>query len=282
VLWPDTFNNHFLPATLKAAVHVLEAAGYWVIVPNAQLCCGRPLYDYGMLDLARAQLEQVLDALRPAIREGVPVVGLEPSCLSVFRDEMANLMPEDADARSLTRLTKTLGELLAETPGWQAPALKRKAVLHVHCHHKAVLDAPAERGVLEAMGLEIEAPAPGCCGHAGAFGYEAEHHPVSMQIGEQVLLPNVRAAAQDTLVIADGFSCRQQIKDGAGRLAMHPAEVLALGLEAPEARRETDPARRYREPAAKPGAAAWTAGAVAVGLAAGLLVWGGVRAARAR
>jgi FAD/FMN-containing dehydrogenase/Fe-S oxidoreductase len=282
VLWPDTFNNHFLPATLKAAVHVLEAAGYRVVVPMAQLCCGRPLYDYGMLDRARAQLEQILDALRPAIRDGVPVVGLEPSCVAVFRDEMANLMPEDADARALTRLAKTLGELLAETPGWEAPALKRKAVLHVHCHHKAVLDAKAERGVLEAMGLEIEAPAPGCCGHAGAFGYEAEHYPVSMQIGEQVLLPNVRAAAEDTLVIADGFSCRQQIRHGAGRLAMHPAEVLALGLEAPEARREPDPAHRYVEPAARPGAAAWAAGALTLGLAAGLLAWGVRAAVRAR
>jgi FAD/FMN-containing dehydrogenase/Fe-S oxidoreductase len=261
VLWPDTFNNYFLPGTLKAAVRVLEDAGYRIEVPTAPLCCGRPLYDYGMLGKARSQLKQILGALRPAIRARTPVVGLEPSCVSVFRDEMMNLMPEDPDARDLSRLVKTLGEVLLETKDWRPPSLPRKAVTHMHCHQKSVLNAAAELEVLKRVGLEVETPAPGCCGHAGSFGYEAEHHAVSMQIGEQALLPGVRSAPADALVVADGFSCRMQIKDGAGRWAIHPAEAIALALDS-----SIDPAtpdRRYQEPPARPGAAT-------LGIAAGV------------
>lgn len=129
-----------------------------------------------MLDLARSKLLDILYVLQPAIRRGVPVVGLEPSCLSVFRDEMINLLPENPDARKLARQAKTLSELPLETPRWHAPRLERKAVLHTHCHHKSVLDAEAERKVLESMGLELQQPSPGRCGHAGSFGYEIEHH----------------------------------------------------------------------------------------------------------
>ena len=182
VLWPDTFSNYFLPGTLKAAVTVLEDAGYRVQVPQQPLCCGRPLYDYGMLDLARKKLLEILDVLRPAIRAGIPVVGVEPSCMSVFRDEMPNLLAGDADAERLTKQSRTLCELLAETPGWRPPPLKRKAVLHMHCHTKSVLGTEAERKILTKMGLELEQPEVGCCGHAGSFGYEAEHYPVSIEI----------------------------------------------------------------------------------------------------
>ena len=272
VLWPDTFCNYFLPGTLKAAATVLEDAGYRVVVPTAPLCCGRPLYDYGMLDLARSKLLDILYVLQPAIQRGIPVVGLEPSCLSVFRDEMVNLLPENPLARRLARQAKTLGELLLETPRWCAPSFARKAVLHTHCHHKSVLDAEAERKILESMGLELRQPAPGCCGHAGSFGYEIEHHPVSLQIAEQALLPGVRAAPPDTLVIADGFSCRQQIKDGAGRWAMHPAEVIALALETHGALPREIPERRYLEDAATPNKGAFVA--AGIGAAAGLLALG--------
>ncbi|HEU5016515.1 MAG TPA: 4Fe-4S dicluster domain-containing protein, partial [Pseudolabrys sp.] len=280
VLWPDTFSNYFLPGTLKAAARVLEDAGYHVIVPQARLCCGRPLYDYGMLDLARRKLEQILEVLRPAIRAGVPVVGVEPSCLSVFRDEMPNLLAGDEDAERLSRQAKTLSELLVETPSWRPPPLKRQAVLHMHCHHKSVLNSDAERKVLAAMGLELQQPPVGCCGHAGSFGYEAEHAPISMEIAEQVLLPAVRKAVTDTLVIADGFSCRQQIRDGAGRWAMHPSEVIALALDARDAVTDIEPERRYLE---KPAELSKTtlAAAVVVGLATGLLVWGIRRQRRA-
>ncbi len=158
VLWPDTFSNYFLPGTLKAAAAVLEDAGYRVLVPQQRLCCGRPLYDYGMLDLARSKLAEILEALRPAIRAGIPVVGVEPSCVSVFRDEMPNLLAGDLDAERLARQSKTLCELLVDTPDWRPPPLRRKAVLHLHCHSKSVLGADAERKILSEMGLDIEQP----------------------------------------------------------------------------------------------------------------------------
>ena len=273
VLWPDTFNNYLLPGTAKAAVTVLEDAGYRVIVPQQKLCCGRPLYDYGMLDLAKQKLREILDALRPEIRAGVPLVGLEPSCLSVFRDELVNLMPGDPDAQRLALQSKTLGDLLAETSGWTPPKLQRKALLHTHCHHKSVLNPQSERDMLEKLGLELEAPPVGCCGQAGSYGYEPHHYELSMRIGEDVLLPAVRKAKQDMLVIADGFSCRDQIRHGTDRWAMHPAEVLALALESQGARPAAEPERRYLEPAAQVDTrqAALAVGAVA---AMSILAWG--------
>jgi Fe-S oxidoreductase len=272
LLWPDTFCNYFLPGTLKAAVTVLEDAGYRVTVPAVPLCCGRPLYDYGMLDLARAKLLDVLRALRPAIAARIPIVVLEPSCLSVFRDEMLNLLPENRDARQLAEQAKTLGEVLAATPHWSPPPLPRRALLHMHCHHRSVLDPAPERQVLQDMGLEIEQPPVGCCGLAGSFGYEREHYPVSMQIGEQVLLPHVRKMPADSIVIADGFSCRQQIRDGTGRWAMHPAEVIALAIESAGNLPRTIPEGRYLEaPPRQNGAAVLAAAGLALGIA--LVAW---------
>lgn len=274
LLWPDTFNNHFLPGTAKAAVRVLEAAGYRVSVPQAALCCGRPLYDYGFLDLARKKLLEILELLRPALKAGTPIVGLEPSCVSVFRDELPNLLSADEDAARLAAQVKTLPELLLETPGWKPPTLARKALLFSHCHHKSVLNEARQRELLTQMGLELEIPKAGCCGHAGAFGYEAEHYAVSQAIGEQVLLPAVRKQGSDGIIIADGFSCRQQIRDGTGRWAMHPAEVVAMALdEAPEPIDEA----RYLEPAAEIEPALLVAGAVA-----GAAILGGALLARRR
>lgn len=277
LLWPDTFNNYLLPGTAKAAVRVLEDAGYRVLVPRARLCCGRPLYDYGMLDLAKRRLNRILDVLRPAIRAGIPVVGLEPSCASVFRDELVDLMPGDEDARRLAQQTKTLGELLMAKPDWHPPRLERKALLHIHCHHKSVLDPEPERKLLEAMGLQIEAPPVGCCGQAGSFGYEREHYDVSMRIGEDVLLPAVRKAGRDTLIITGGFSCREQIRHGTDRWAMHPAEVLALALEERGSIPQQVPERRYLEPAAEPEKAKALVAAAAGVAVAGLLLWAGGR-----
>ncbi len=281
VLWPDTFNNYFFPGTAKSAVRVLEDAGYRVIVPKERLCCGRPLYDYGMLDLAKRKLVDVVDALRPAIRAGVPVVGLEPSCLSVFRDELRNLLADDEDAQRLACQTKTISELLLATPGWKAPRLAAKAVVQTHCHHKAVLDAQTQQQMFEAMGLELQPNPTGCCGHAGSFGYETEHYPVSMTIAEQALLPAVRRAGGDTLIIADGFSCREQIRHGAGRYALHPVELLEFALrnERITAAREIE--QRLHQPSAtvEPGPAT----AVLAGIAAtGLALWLGWRRSSAR
>ncbi len=229
ILWPDTFNNHFFPDTARAAVAVLEAAGGRVEIPTRSLCCGRPLYDYGMLDLAERMLRQILDTLRPAIRDGVPVVGLEPSCVAVFRDEMVNLLPHDQDAHRLRTQTFTLSEYL-ERRGWRPPPLHARALVHPHCHHASVLKFDAERRLLGRLGLEVEMPDAGCCGMAGSFGFEARHYDVSMAVGERVLLPAVRRTASDTLIVADGFSCREQIAQATGRRALHLADLLALAL----------------------------------------------------
>ncbi|HEX6938236.1 MAG TPA: FAD-linked oxidase C-terminal domain-containing protein [Longimicrobiales bacterium] len=231
ILWPDTFNDHFHPETALAAVDVLEAAGYRVLVPEPWLCCGRPLYDFGMLDTARRLLRRTLRVLRPQIEGGIPIVGLEPSCAAVFRDELVNLFPNDADARRLSNQTYLLSEFLENhAPGFRPPALRRKALVHGHCHQKAVMGMDADQAVLARLGLDYTILDSGCCGMAGAFGFEAGKYDISMRIGELVLLPAVRAAAPETLIIADGFSCREQIAQATGRRALHLAEVVRLAL----------------------------------------------------
>jgi Fe-S oxidoreductase len=233
LLWPDTFNTYFHPATARAAVEALEAAGFRVAIPEVSLCCGRPLYDWGMLGLAGRLLRQILDALRDDIAAGVPVVGLEPSCVSVFRDELIGLFPHDEDARRLSRQTYLLGEFLelrAADHHW--PRLRRKALLHGHCHQKAVLSMDAAESLLKKLGVDYTAPDTGCCGMAGAFGFErGDHYDVAMKCGERVLLPAVRRADADTLIVADGFSCRTQIVDGTRRTALHTAQVLQRALQ---------------------------------------------------
>jgi FAD/FMN-containing dehydrogenase/Fe-S oxidoreductase len=254
LLWPDTFNNHFHPQVAIAAVEVLEAAGYRVMVPDKPLCCGRPLYDFGMLDLAKRLLQQTLDVLRPLIEDGVPVVGLEPSCVAVFRDEMPNLFPNDKDAERLRDNCFLLSEFLCKkAPGFSFPKLERAAVLHEHCHHKAVLDKQSEKQVLTKMGVRFEAPDTGCCGMAGSFGFEKEHYEISQQIGERVLLPKVREAPKNSLIIADGFSCRTQIAESSDRRGLHLAQVLQMGLrEGPVGPGADYPERAYDQPPRAP------------------------------
>ncbi|HVV85747.1 MAG TPA: FAD-binding and (Fe-S)-binding domain-containing protein [Kofleriaceae bacterium] len=232
ILWADTFNNHFIPSTLVAAVEVLEHAGYRVTVPREPLCCGRALYDYGMLPLAKRLWHRTMAALGPDVARGVPIVGLEPSCVSAFRDELPQLFPDDAVAQQLAQRTFTLAELLVRDDA-RLPSLHGRAVVHGHCHQKAVLDWGAERKVLAGLGLELDVlEDAGCCGLAGSFGYEREHYDISMAIGEQALLPAVRAAG-DAIAIADGFSCREQIQHATGRPAYHLAEVLYAALDEP-------------------------------------------------
>ncbi len=234
ILWTDTFDDHFQPDVAWAAVEVLEAAGFAVEIPAQILCCGRPLYDHGMLDLARRQLRKILDALGPALREGAPVVVLEPSCLAVFRDELPNLMPDDEGARKLAAQSVTLAELLERhAPDWSPPQLAAKALVHAHCHHRAVLGFDADLRLLDRLGLDYHLLDSGCCGMAGAFGYEAgEKARVAAAVGELVLLPAVRAAEPDTLIVTDGFSCRSQIAQGTGREPLHLAQVLQMALRA--------------------------------------------------
>jgi FAD/FMN-containing dehydrogenase/Fe-S oxidoreductase len=232
LLWPDTFNNYFLTATARAAVAVLEAAGFQVIIPRANLCCGRPLYDFGMLDRAQALLLQILDELSPEIEAGIPVVGLEPSCVAVFRDELLNLFPRDERAQALSKHTFLLSEFLEMySERIRLPRLDRKALVHGHCHHKSIMKMTAEESVLKRLGVEFESPAPGCCGMAGSFGFERDKYDASMAIGELELLPAIRKAPADWLIIADGFSCREQISQGSKRHALHLAEVMQMALQ---------------------------------------------------
>jgi FAD/FMN-containing dehydrogenase/Fe-S oxidoreductase len=267
VLWPDTFNNYFFPHTAKAATEVLESAGYRVEVPHRSLCCGRPLYDYGFLDQAKQNLNEILDALRPQIRAGVPVIVLEPSCASVFRDELTNILSKNEDAQRLRVQTKSLGEFLTGIK-YAPPTLKRTALVHGHCHQKAMWGMSDDEKILSKMGLHSELLDDGCCGLAGSFGFEESHYEISMKIGERVLLPKVRQAPRDTLIISDGFSCREQIMHATRRHGMHLAEVIQMARHQPLA-----PPKKYIE-------TGWVqeepAYPVMTAAAAGLLVAGGV------
>ncbi|HJX85770.1 MAG TPA: heterodisulfide reductase-related iron-sulfur binding cluster, partial [Candidatus Angelobacter sp.] len=231
ILWPDTLSNYFHPNIAQAAVEVLEHAGYQVVLPEGKLCCGRPLYDFGMLDAAKSMLKQILTALKPHIAAGTPLIGLEPSCVSVFRDEMTNLLGDNQEAQQLKRQTYLLSEFLVQKADYRPPQLKRKAIVHGHCHHKSVLKFDSEQELLVRTGLDLQVLDSGCCGMAGSFGFEADKYEVSVQIGERVLLPAVRQASAETLIIADGFSCFQQIEQLAGRKALHIAEVLQMAIQ---------------------------------------------------
>ncbi|AXA37179.1 MAG: FAD-binding oxidoreductase [Candidatus Hydrogenedentota bacterium] len=231
ILWADTFNNHFLPRTLRAGLNVLEAAGWYVVVPRSPDCCGRPLYDVGMLRLAKRVLQRIMTNLREEIEAGLPIVVLEPSCASVFRDELPALFPQNPLAQKLSEQVFLLAEFLAKfSPDWQPPAIRRKAVFHGHCHHKAVMQLSYDTQLLERMGIEYVAPEASCCGMAGAFGFKKATYEISMKIAERALLPAVRAARPEDLIIMDGFSCREQIRQATGRLPMHLAEVIEMGL----------------------------------------------------
>jgi FAD/FMN-containing dehydrogenase/Fe-S oxidoreductase len=207
LLWPDTFTNYFSPGIAQAAVEVLEHSGFRVQIPGAILCCGRPLYDFGFLDRAKSLLQRILDALEPEIAAGIPIVGLEPSCVAVFRDELCNLFPKDE-------------------------RLNCQALLHGHCHHKSLMKMTAEESLLRRLGIDFHSPAPGCCGMAGSFGFHHDKYEISKAIGELELLPAVRNAPEECLIIADGFSCREQISQLTPRRALHLAEVLQMSLRA--------------------------------------------------
>jgi Fe-S oxidoreductase len=273
LLWPDTFNNYFLPDTARAAVEVLEAAGFRVILPRANLCCGRPLYDFGMLDRAKSLLLDILDALAPEIENDTPVVVLEPSCAAVFRDELKNLFPKDDRARRLSQRSFLLSEFLEKEAGhFPLPRLARKALVHGHCHHKAIMKMTDEESVLTKMGIDYHTPAPGCCGMAGSFGFEEDKYDASLAVGELELLPAVRKAAPDCLIIADGFSCREQIAQCTDRHALHLAEVIQMALrEGPLGPDEAYPERsRVQRQQAEVRRSMRQAGLVVAGAAAGV------------
>jgi FAD/FMN-containing dehydrogenase/Fe-S oxidoreductase len=232
VLWVDTFNNYFHPETCRAALEVLEDAGFTVTCSRRPLCCGRPLYDFGMLEKAKNNLNQIMSTLGPQIDRGLPIVVLEPSCASVFRDELHNLFPTSDRAYKLRNQTFLLSEFLENhAPDYHPPTLSIKVLFHGHCHQKALMKTNHEEALLRSLGVEVQSPDSGCCGMAGPFGFQKEKFEVSQAIAERVLLPAVRNATQDTLIVADGFSCREQVLQGTGRPAIHLAEVLQMALK---------------------------------------------------
>ncbi|HET6634751.1 MAG TPA: FAD-linked oxidase C-terminal domain-containing protein, partial [Streptomyces sp.] len=231
VLFPDTFNNHLHTDVGVACVEALEAAGWQVVMPENHVCCGRPLYDYGFLGPARRYLLHVLDTLRDHIRDDVPVVGMEPSCLAVFKDELTRMLPHDDDARRLANNAYHFAEFF-HAFDIKPPTLHGKALMWGHCHQRATGGMSGEQQLLESMGLEVEPLQGGCCGLAGSWGFESGKYKISMDCGEQALLPAVRAADERTLVVADGFSCKTQIATAkTGRHALHVAQVMQLARE---------------------------------------------------
>ena len=241
VLFVDTFNRYFEPENAHAAVAVLQAAGYTVHLPNAAdgarpLCCGRTFLASGLVNEARTEARRMLDTLLPYIERGIPVVGLEPSCMLGLRDEYLSMLPGPETAE-LDLNAFLFEEFIArEVDSGRLelqlkPLPQKKALLHGHCHQKAfAVMGEVERVLKLVPGLEVETIESSCCGMAGSFGYEASHYDVSMKMGELSLLPRVREAASDTLIVADGTSCRHQIRDGTQREAIHVARVLQEAL----------------------------------------------------
>jgi Fe-S oxidoreductase len=230
VLWPDTWNNCYHPQTLSAAESLLTEAGFTVTIPKGHICCGRPLYDFGLLSAARSYLALVLERMAPQIEGGLPFIFLEPSCASVFKDELLELFPNDASAQRMSRQVWLLADFIAaKAPNFAAGRLDgAQILLHGHCHHKADFGGSAnEIALLRKAGATVEAIQAGCCGMAGPFGFEADKFEVSKAIANDGLLPAVDSASPATLIVADGFSCREQISQLGHREARHFAEVLA-------------------------------------------------------
>ena len=229
VLWADTWNNYYHPQTLAAAESVLTQAGFRVQTTKGHICCGRALYDFGMLGTARSYLANVLDRVAPEIEAGLPFIFLEPSCASVFKDEALELFPDDKRAKKLSEQVWLLADwLAAKAPDWVIGRLEgAQVILHGHCHHKAVFGGPkSEIALLRKAGAQVEMIDTTCCGMAGPFGFEADKIEVSKAIANLGLLPAVNAASPMTLIVADGFSCREQIAQLSDRQSMHFAEIL--------------------------------------------------------
>jgi Fe-S oxidoreductase len=231
VLWPDTFTNRLSPGVGRAAVAVLEAAGFQVVLPDKPVCCGLTWISTGQLGVARRVLKRSLATLAPHLVAGTPIVGLEPSCTAALRHDAPDLLGGNRLAAAAAASTYTLAETIARfAPDWEPPQVGGEALVQTHCHQHAVLGFDADRALMAAAGIRATVPDSGCCGLAGNFGFERDHYAVSKAVGERVLLPAVREAAQSTAVVADGFSCRTQIEQGTPRHAMHLAELLAGAL----------------------------------------------------
>jgi FAD/FMN-containing dehydrogenase/Fe-S oxidoreductase len=233
LLWPDTFTNHFDPDIAADAVAVLEALGYAVELPPRAVCCGLTWTTTGQVDAGRRVLRRSLRAIEPWLAAGVPVVGLEPSCTAALRSDGLELLPDEPLAASLAEGVRTFAELLADHADElhvQVVAPGQRALVQVHCHQHAELGTEADHAAMAALGIEAEMLDSGCCGLAGNFGFEKGHYAVSMACAERVLLPAVRAAEPDVAVLADGFSCRTQLRQAATREPVHLARLAARAL----------------------------------------------------
>ncbi|WP_433332113.1 FAD-binding and (Fe-S)-binding domain-containing protein [Spirillospora sp. CA-294931] len=227
VLWPDTFTNLHAPEVGRAAVEVMEALGYRVLIPPGRVCCGLTWHSTGQLGVAKRALRRTLDVLGPALDSGLPIVGLEPSCTVMLREEAPELLPDDPRAARLAAATITLADLVARHEGdWPFGTLDAAAVAQVHCHQEAKGSYTSDLAVLERLGVSADVVGAGCCGLAGDFGFAEGHWEVSQGCAERELYPKVRAAADGELILADGFSCRTQVAQGTDRHALHLAEVL--------------------------------------------------------
>ncbi|HEV7978192.1 FAD-binding and (Fe-S)-binding domain-containing protein [Amycolatopsis sp.] len=229
LLWPDSFNNFLTPDVLEAATEVLTAAGYDVVLPDREVCCGLTWVSTGQLTMARKVLRRTLSVLKPYLDAGYEVAGLEPSCTALFRGDLEALLPGDPTAALLAKRTRTFAELVDDSP-LEFDALDVDAISQVHCHQHAVLGFGADEKTMAAAGVRNSTLDSGCCGLAGNFGFERGHYDVSVACAEDRLLPAVRAASDETLVISDGFSCRTQIAQESDRTAVHLAEVLRRAL----------------------------------------------------
>jgi Fe-S oxidoreductase len=233
LLWLDTFCDNFQPEVAEAAVAVLRDAGFEPVLPKRRICCGRPLYDFGYLDLAKDRLQEIVDVLSPML-EGetdrpVGIVGLEPGCLSVFKDELPKLFPDDPRAQRISRSVFLLGDFLL-AHDYEPPRLDIDVLVHMHCHQKSLFGNQGDTAMLERAGARATWLDSGCCGMAGSFGFNPNHARLSRDVAELVLAPEVRKQPEGTVILTNGFSCREQVKHMTGRTAMHLAQVLAMGL----------------------------------------------------
>jgi FAD/FMN-containing dehydrogenase/Fe-S oxidoreductase len=247
ILWVDTFCEHFHPEIANDAVDILEIAGFDAQLPSRRLCCGRPLYDFGYLDAARERLQTILDTLSPLFDgddAAVALVGLEPGCMSVFKDELLKMFPDDPRAKVLSDNAFLLGDFL-NVSGYRPPRFDAEVIVHAHCHQKSLFGVTGEKAILAAMGVKATWLDSGCCGMAGSFGFDPRHEEISANVGELVLLPAVRKAPMQAFILTNGFSCREQIHQKTGRQVVHFAELLKIAHERAEARSEDDSMRRH-------------------------------------
>lgn len=247
ILFPDTFNNRLHTDVGVACVEALEAGGWRVVMPQGHICCGRPLYDYGFLDVAQRYLRDVLDQLRSEIRAGTPIVGMEPSCTAVFKDELKKLLPHDDDADRLVRNTYHFAQFLTEFDVELPRVSAGRALLWGHCHQRATGGVDADQQVLQKMGVEVEPVSGGCCGLAGSWGFEQGKYQLSLDCGEQALLPAIRKNP-DALVVSNGFSCQTQISDAGSGNALHLGQILAMANASADLRSTAPPLRPEPSP----------------------------------